>query len=41
MAAIDKIYVNSWDEYIQFKKWCEEQPPLLDKYGKKCKIYSR
>ena len=34
MAAIDKIYVNSWDEYIQFKKWCEEQPPLFDKYNK-------
>lgn len=38
MAAIDKIYVNSWEEYIQFKEWCKQQPPLLDKYGKKCKI---
>jgi len=38
MAAIDKIYVNTWEEYIQFKEWCEQQPPLLDKYGKSVKI---
>lgn len=38
MAAIDKIYVNTWEEYIQFKEWCEQQPSLLDKYGKSVKI---
>ena len=38
MAAIDKIYVNTWEEYMQFKEWCEQQPALLDKYGKKCRI---
>ena len=38
MAAIDKIYVNTWEKYIQFKEWCEQQPPLLDKYGKSVKI---
>ena len=40
MAAIDKIYVDTWEEYIQFKEWCEQQPPLLDKYGKSVKISS-
>lgn len=38
MAAIDKIYVNTWEEYIRFKEWCEQQPALLDKYGKSVKI---
>ena len=38
MAAIDKIYVNTWEEYVQFKEWCEQQPSLLDKYGKSIKI---
>lgn len=33
MAAIDKIYLNNWEEYSQFKEWCKEQPPLEDKYG--------
>ena len=33
MAAIDKIYVNTWEQYIAFKTWCEKQPKLLDKYG--------
>jgi hypothetical protein len=33
MAAIDKIYVDNWEQYIQFKEWCEEQPFLTDKYG--------
>ena len=33
MAAIDKIYVNSWDEHTQFEEWCRKQPPLTDKYG--------
>lgn len=35
MAAIDKIYVNSYQEYVLFKEWCEKQPPLKDKYGNK------
>ena len=35
MAAIDKIYVNSFKEYSQFKDWCREQPLMVDKYGKK------
>ena len=38
MAAIDKIYVNSYEKYIAFKNWCEEQPPIVDKYGTKCRI---
>jgi len=38
MAAIDKIYLNNWEQYLQFKKWCEEQPPLKDKYGVSCKL---
>ena len=33
MAAIDKIYLNNWEQYILFKEWCEKQPPLKDKYG--------
>ncbi len=38
MAAIDKIYVNTWEQYLQFKEWCEQQPLLIDKYGKSVKI---
>lgn len=34
MAAIDKIYVRSYDEYLQFKDWCKEQPKMTDKYGR-------
>ena len=34
MAAIDKIYVNLWEQYRQFREWCEAQPKLKDKYGK-------
>ena len=33
MAAIDKIYVNSYEEYCKFRDWCSEQPKLKDKYG--------
>ena len=33
MAAIDKIFVNSWEQYCLFRDWCNEQPPLKDKYG--------
>lgn len=35
MAAIDNIYVSNREQYLEFKKWCEEQPPLIDKYGVK------
>lgn len=38
MAAIDKIYLNTQEQYRQFKKWCYEQPPLCDKYGKEVRI---
>lgn len=38
MAAIDKIYVNNWEKYTQFKDWCAKQPPLQDKYGVSCKL---
>lgn len=38
MAAIDKIYLDSYGDYIQFKKWCLEQPKLKDKYGKEVSI---
>ena len=38
MAAIDKIYVKTYDEYLQFKNWCEIQSELEDKYGKKVKL---
>jgi hypothetical protein len=35
MAAIDKIYVDSYEKYVEFKEWCEKQPPFTDKYGVK------
>ena len=35
MAAIDKIYTDNYNDYLEFKKWCESQSPLFDKYGKK------
>ena len=38
MAAIDKIYVNTWDDYVRFRDWLKEQPPIEDKYGRKVKI---
>ena len=40
MAAIDKIYLNSYQEYCEFKKWCLEQPKLKDKYGNEVSISS-
>ena len=40
MAAIDKIYLNSYQEYSKFKKWCLEQPKLKDKYGNEVAISS-
>ena len=38
MAAIDKIYVNSYDEYVQFRDWLKAQPKLRDKYGKEISL---
>ena len=38
MAAIDKIYLTSFEEFTAFKDWCEAQPPIKDKYGKEDKI---
>lgn len=35
MAAIDKIYVDSYEKYLEFKEWCEKQPLFTDKYGVK------
>jgi len=35
MAAIDKIYVNTWEQYQEFMNWCKEQPLFTDKYGGK------
>ena len=35
MAAIDKIYVDSYEKYVEFKKWCEKQPLFTDKYNVK------
>ena len=38
MAAIDKIYLNNYDEYKQFKEWLEQQPEVIDKYGRACRM---
>lgn len=38
MAAIDKIYVLTLEQYNKFKEWCGQQPPLTDKYGTKVSI---
>ena len=38
MAAIDKIYVKTQEEYQQFKEWCEQQPSIQDKYGKSVRL---
>ena len=38
MAAIDKIYVNRFEDYLLFKEWCKEQPKIKDKYGNECSI---
>lgn len=40
MAAIDNIYVNSYEQYKEFEKWLLKQPKLKDKYGKEVSIYS-
>lgn len=33
MAAIDKIYVDSFEKYNIFKEWCRYQPTIKDKSG--------
>ena len=33
MAAIDKIYVDKFEDYLLFKEWCKKQPKIKDKYG--------
>ena len=38
MAAIDKIYVDSFEKYKLFKDWCKTQPKLKDKYGKETSL---
>ena len=38
MAAIDKIYVDNREQYLQFKEWCKKQPPFTDKYGKTARL---
>ena len=38
MAAIDKIYVDSFEKYKLFKDWCMTQPKLKDKYGKETSL---
>ena len=38
MAAIDKIYVNSFEKYKLFKDWCMTQPKIKDKYGKETSL---
>ena len=38
MAAIDKIYVNSFEKYKLFKDWCLTQPKIKDKYGKETSL---
>lgn len=38
MAAIDKIYINSFEKYKLFKDWCKTQPKIKDKYGKETSL---
>ena len=38
MAAIDKIYVDSFEKYKLFKDWCKTQPKIKDKYGKEASL---
>lgn len=38
MAAIDKIYIDKFEDYLLFKEWCKNQPKIEDKYGYKCSI---
>ena len=38
MAAIDKIYIDSFVKYNIFKEWCRLQPKIKDKYGKETSL---
>lgn len=38
MAAIDKIYVDKFEDYLLFKEWCKEQPKIKDKYDNECSL---
>ena len=38
MAAIDKIYIDSFEKYKLFKDWCRLQPKIKDKYGKETSL---
>lgn len=38
MAAIDKIYIDSFEKYKLFKDWCMTQPKIKDKYGKETSL---
>lgn len=38
MAAIDKIYVDSFEKYKLFRDWCKTQPKIKDKYGKEVSL---
>lgn len=38
MAAIDKIYINKFEDYKLFKDWCSKQPKIKDKYGKEVSL---
>lgn len=38
MAAIDKIYVSKFEDYLLFKEWCEKQPKIKDKYDSECSL---
>ena len=38
MAAIDKIYVSKFEDYLLFKEWCGKQPKIKDKYGSECSL---
>ena len=38
MAAIDKIYIDEFEDYLLFKEWCNKQPKIKDKYGSECSI---
>ena len=38
MAAINKIYIDSFEKYKLFKDWCMTQPKIKDKYGKETSL---
>ena len=39
MAAIDRLYLETYEDYVMFKDWCEDQI-LTDKYGQKIPLKS-